>query len=669
MAQEVGCPLGYTGDYCDIDVDECLIPDICGSGVCLNSIGNYICQCAEGYVGPTCREEQYYEETEITTDPTDTNQLLNTFLYAFIIILILVILLGIFLSSAVSDKFKQSNLYRNMRHLVGIDDDEDLTRRANHGPEYPPPQSRYVQHHNYQNYHTRAAGQAPAVYGQPFRGQPPPQAHGQKREAPDGGERRKKKKRGGLNIPQDSKDYTPEPYELETRTERARRFGLIGLPSVADGEPNKSSARVAARGQLLRQGTKDVGPVPVRTTLKQRWKKTKGVLAVTRITRPPAPVGSQNSALDAQRMKLFLESEKRKKYLIATGQYEEEPEGGFKKQKRMRKHKPKFKHISEEKARQLSLQREKREKRGVYGRAASKDGFKDAKKEHYDDAKTPKQDSDEGKHVVFHKAKKRHYVDAPQADKSDLSDSASGSEVSGRSSNAPSGRDSIKQDVALSSRAPLFKTRPLKALSQDKDQPSTSKAVGASDVHVAVMGRKETSDTVSALGSNRSSVRAAPEEEKGGVFSKKPEKRPKSKSPAASKGKSSPARKKSKSPPRKKSSPSPPRKHSTKSPLGKRTPSPRRKSVDGEQGHKRKQEGAKTKRRASPAKGKRKNKRSDDDGENSDAEQPGPSRRKKKLSEFHRDSDDEFFSVSDENERVRRKLEAYSGPTLYPLPD
>ena len=36
---------GFTGDACELDIDECENGDICGIGQCFNSNGNYTCDC------------------------------------------------------------------------------------------------------------------------------------------------------------------------------------------------------------------------------------------------------------------------------------------------------------------------------------------------------------------------------------------------------------------------------------------------------------------------------------------------------------------------------------------------------------------------------------------------------------------------------------------------
>ncbi|GLH08522.1 Neurogenic locus Notch protein [Gryllus bimaculatus] len=48
------CPEGYTGDYCEININECENNTCQNNATCLDGINNYTCQCAPGYTGDMC---------------------------------------------------------------------------------------------------------------------------------------------------------------------------------------------------------------------------------------------------------------------------------------------------------------------------------------------------------------------------------------------------------------------------------------------------------------------------------------------------------------------------------------------------------------------------------------------------------------------------------------
>lgn len=49
------CPVGWTGTFCETDIDECTSELICHpNATCTNTIGSYKCQCPMWLTGTNC---------------------------------------------------------------------------------------------------------------------------------------------------------------------------------------------------------------------------------------------------------------------------------------------------------------------------------------------------------------------------------------------------------------------------------------------------------------------------------------------------------------------------------------------------------------------------------------------------------------------------------------
>ena len=53
-AAKCNCVTGYTGPYCDIQIDYCVSLPCLNGGSCISLLNKYLCSCPVGYTGQNC---------------------------------------------------------------------------------------------------------------------------------------------------------------------------------------------------------------------------------------------------------------------------------------------------------------------------------------------------------------------------------------------------------------------------------------------------------------------------------------------------------------------------------------------------------------------------------------------------------------------------------------
>ncbi|XP_076081023.1 uncharacterized protein LOC143051917 [Mytilus galloprovincialis] len=58
---QCSCQVGYTGNLCGTDINECANSPCKNGGTCTDMVNGFTCSCLDGYTGDTCEIEQCKE--------------------------------------------------------------------------------------------------------------------------------------------------------------------------------------------------------------------------------------------------------------------------------------------------------------------------------------------------------------------------------------------------------------------------------------------------------------------------------------------------------------------------------------------------------------------------------------------------------------------------------
>ena len=74
------CMAGFEGAYCEVNIDDCKLPNqLCsGTGKCIDQINGYRCECKPGYIGDNCERKTTTTKTTTTTTTVTTTTTTTT---------------------------------------------------------------------------------------------------------------------------------------------------------------------------------------------------------------------------------------------------------------------------------------------------------------------------------------------------------------------------------------------------------------------------------------------------------------------------------------------------------------------------------------------------------------------------------------------------------------
>eukprot|EP01050_Picozoa_sp_SAG11_P003973 SAG11_NODE_240_length_11781_cov_78.887690_2_plen_198_part_00 len=72
------CRLGWEGQNCEVQIDECDSLPCQSGGTCVEGVASFVCVCVEGYAGLYCEEELFDEEMEEDEEDEDESEMADS---------------------------------------------------------------------------------------------------------------------------------------------------------------------------------------------------------------------------------------------------------------------------------------------------------------------------------------------------------------------------------------------------------------------------------------------------------------------------------------------------------------------------------------------------------------------------------------------------------------
>jgi hypothetical protein len=76
------CAIGFSGEFCEVNVDDCASSPCLNGGTCVDLVNDYTCQCPEGFTGLDCETKVTIEVATLTTVTMQTGENIHRYFYS-----------------------------------------------------------------------------------------------------------------------------------------------------------------------------------------------------------------------------------------------------------------------------------------------------------------------------------------------------------------------------------------------------------------------------------------------------------------------------------------------------------------------------------------------------------------------------------------------------------